>query len=171
MGFFRDLVRRILFGRPEHKVFWHDRIGQLKTTVRRDRPGKWCLWEGRRLLEGQPKETCFSLSGDSTQPYASLLEQVSRVLDELENITKRVNIELEKRVDGGSLKDLWLSDIGDWDPHDDILQIEYSPVGQPVLENDLEIDWPDKHPCHRLILRATNQGRIAQGQLIERGLA
>jgi len=145
------------------------RIGEWKTMIRNDKPG-WCLWEAQCLLETQQRETYFALSGNVRGPDPALLEQVYRVLSNLDAITEIVDKEIRKCTGQGSVADFFVSEIGDWDRHDDILQIDFAPVGQRILEEQKLLFWPGENPGldHRVVIR-TNDVRIAPGQLVERG--
>lgn len=123
------------------------------------------------LLEGQARPTWLSLSGDSAQPYASLLAETHRVLDHLASLTRAAAVELAKSAARGSIEQLYFSDLGDWDEHDDVLQLELSPVAEPILVTDVRFEWSCGGPKHLVVLRANDGPRIEQGQLVERGLA
>ncbi len=166
----RRRLAHFVFGKPRSLVFRDDRLGELTSIVRRDKPGKWCVWEGATQVEGERKATRFALSGDSTTPNADLLAEVRRVLDGLGSIRRMAALELASRATG-SIDDCYLSDVGDWEPHDGILQIELSPIDRPVLASDVTFEWRRGERNHRVVIRATDRPRIAQGQQLERGLA
>lgn len=141
-------------GKQEHGTHHDARLGTLTATFRtRD---TWCDWQGSHLLEGQPEKTLFSVSGSPAGPDPHLLAAIYRVLDELESIAVKANERLERIAPGATLKDFYLSRIGDWEQVDEILQVELRPRGESVLQDDVTIYWPgdDELSNHHLVLRA-----------------
>ena len=159
-----------MFRRYTELSYRDERIGEWKTTIRANKPS-WCLWEAQRVLENQPSETFFALSGNVHGPDRGLLEQVYRVLSNLGAITQIVDTEIKKHTRGASVAGFFVSAIRDWDRHDDVLQIDFAPVGQRILQDDILVHWPGVNPDldHRVVIR-TIDVRIAPGQLVERGL-
>jgi hypothetical protein len=161
MEFFEDLF----FGKREERSFSDERLGELSATVRRGRDRAWCLWRGQHWLEGQRGPTRFCLSGDGEGPYRDLLANVHRILDDLPRIADKANIALHERAAEGSFNDFHLFAVGDWEPHDGVLELELVPFDKSVLTSDLTIYWPEdgERENHHIVLR---RARIANKPFI-----
>lgn len=161
MSSVRDRLRDLLFGKEVERVFWDNRVGAMTTTVRKPAPGKWCSWRGECVLQGYAQPTYITACGDPQGPRADLLALLHRVLDGLEEIELDVNRAIERQGARGSLANFHLHSIGVWDEVDDVLQLDFHPIGTPILEREVELHWPDDSPNggHRIVLRGANSWR------------
>lgn len=143
---------QLLGGKTVVRDSHDERIGEWTATIYRPKPGRWCSWEGARVLEGYERPTYFSLSGDLAGPYARDLEMLYQILDELVAITTMAELEIEKRGSRASLADFHLQSVSVWDDVDDIFQVDFVPVCEPTLASEVEFLWHE----HRVLLRNTN---------------
>ena len=92
-----ELIKRILFGR---KIKINDnRIGELSSRIKSDNLSVEYTWYGEYKLIGQNKVTAFYLNGNCLGPYSEQLRSVHRVVDTLNDIFLKIDVELKKRQD------------------------------------------------------------------------
>lgn len=135
-------------------VFHDPKLGVLRVT-REESRGRWCLWEGRFRIPGASEDTLVSLSGNRDGPDSGLVAAVHTVLAALPEVASKVDEAL--RADGRActFSRFWVQSIGDWDQHDEVLQLELVTRDANDLAQDLTVYWPgdDWGLDHHVVLR------------------
>ncbi len=143
--------RQERFQHPRFGVFRPDRQEVSKFVGQKS---VWRNWVTKYEVPGQG-EVLISLSGNEEGPWQGLLEASAMVIDHLDAIESHANTALAQRNIPATFADFRLTCISDWNEPDDILQLEFVPLGEPKLDDSLEFYWPgdDCLMNHHLVFR------------------
>ena len=81
-----------MFGKE--KKFTDNKIGILKSRIKNENPSINHTWTGESLLPDQKKKTVFILEGNFRGPYKNQLESVHRIIEGLNSIIQKIQIEI-----------------------------------------------------------------------------
>ncbi len=129
-------LKEFFFGKQI--VFSDKLIGNLETRIKIDNPTINYTWVGETQLTGQKRKTVFILEGNSQGPYKNQLKSVQRIVQNIENITKEIDLELKAaksvklRFKHNWVKDFYLAAITPNDTRENKFEVNF----EPIDEND-----------------------------------
>ncbi|WP_345167893.1 hypothetical protein [Nibribacter koreensis] len=104
------MLLKLLFGKSTK--IQDEKIGELKTRIKRDNPSINYTWTSVKVVANQKKETCFIIEGNSVGPHKQQLNAVYSIVDNLENLVRDVMSKLpDKSVYKNVLRGEWKEEL------------------------------------------------------------